>query len=57
MCLILGLVETVEIRLRISKGLWEVGELDVGVELSWLHRRLSIRPGSFHKAGAANTVM
>ena len=28
------LMETVGIRLRISKGLWEVGELDVGVELS-----------------------
>ena len=27
-------METVGIRLRISKGLWEVGELDVGVELS-----------------------
>ena len=34
MCLILGLVETVGIRLRISKELWEVGEFDVGVEFS-----------------------
>ena len=34
MCLILGLVETVGIRLRIFKELWEVGEFDVGVEFS-----------------------
>ena len=44
MCLILGLIETVGIRLRISKELWEVGEFDVGVEVLLLHRRLSTVP-------------